>query len=251
MTARLDRAPDTSSPAAPPASRRRTARALLALPALAVAAFGGQLLVTGWADREPGRGHQVQDLAWGSAEAILLLVALIALLRAPRRTAPALQALAVVLALLVTMALTAAPDPFTLVLGILVVTGVVAGGAPLSLRDQAVCRPAALLAAVAAVPLLPYALLAAAEQRGGEGPHVELLGYTGATVWALSLLGVAVVASFRLPGRRLPGLCAAAAAAVVGVASVLWPDVPSSLGVLGGAAAVAWAAAGAAVALRD
>jgi hypothetical protein len=42
MTAHLDQPPTPT-----PVGRPRAARALLAVPALAVAAFGGQLLVTG------------------------------------------------------------------------------------------------------------------------------------------------------------------------------------------------------------
>jgi hypothetical protein len=246
MTAHLDQAPTPT-----PVGRPRAARALLAVPALAVAAFGGQLLVTGWADREPGSGHQVQDLAWGSLEGVLLLVALVVLLRRPRHLAAALQALAVVAALLLTMLLTVTLDPFTLVLGALVVAGVALGGAPVRLRGAAVSRPAAALAGVAAVALLPYAAGAAAAQRGGQGAHVELLGYTGATAWALGVVLVAAVAAFRLPSRRLPALSVATAVGVVGLASVLWPDVPSSLGAIGGGAALAWAAASATVGLRD
>ncbi len=99
------------------------------------------------------------------------------------------------------------------------------------------------LALVAAVPLVPYALDAAAAQRAGGSLNAELGGYTGATVWALALLAVVAVAALRSRGWRLPALSAAAAAAVMGVAGVLWPAVPSSLGVLGGFAALAWAGA--------
>lgn len=225
-------------------ARSIASKVLLGIPALAVAAFGGQLLITGWADRTPGGGHQVQDLAWGAAEGVLLLVGLVALLRRPeRRPAAALQVLAVVAALVAVMLLTAAPDPFTFVLGGLAVSGtLLATGRP-RLRGVDIHRPTAALAAVAAAGLVPYAVRAAAAQRTSGDRYAELLGYTGAAVWALAVVAVVAVAALHVTGARLPALSAVVAAAVVGLASVLWPDVPSSLGDIGGTLALAWALA--------
>lgn len=240
--------------AAPVARRARRAAATvcLVLPALAVAAFGGQLLVTGWLDSRPGDTHHVQDLAWGAMEGVLLLVALIASLRAAHRRPAALaQALAVVAALLVTMVLTLQPDPVTGVLAVLVVLGVVLSPARsrLGVRDGAVSRPLVVLAAAAAVTLVPYAVDAAGRQRAGGSPEAELFGYTGATAWALAVVAVVAVAALRLRGWQVPALSAAVAVAVVGVASLLWPDLPSSLGVVGGTAALVWSLAVAGIAL--
>jgi hypothetical protein len=238
-------APTAEAPApdAPSRGRRVAGRVLLALPTLAIAAFGGQLLVTGWADRSAGGGHQVQDLAWGALEALLLAVPLVLLIATPRRRpAAALQALAACAALLLVMVLTASPDPFTGVLVALVVAGVVVSGVPLRGRSSW-HRPTALLAVVAAVPLVPYALDAAAAQRAGLGEHAELLGWTGAAAWALALVAVTASAALDRTGARAVALCAVGAAAVVATASLLHPDVPSSLGTAGGAGALAWAAA--------
>ena len=87
-------------------------------------------------------------------------------------------------------------------------------------------RPLIGLTLVAAVALLPYALFAAAAQRQGGSPHAELAGYTGAAVWALALLGTVGVAALQTRGWQLPALSAAAAAAVMGVAALLWPVIP-------------------------
>jgi hypothetical protein len=228
--------------------------ACLGLPALAVLAFGGQLLVTGWLDDRAEGSFHVHDLAWGSVEGILLFVPLLASLRGVRRRPAALQqALAVVAALLVTMALTRAPDPATLVLGSLVVLGALLSPArDLLLRRTApVSRPLAALTLLAAVPLVPYALGAAAAQRRGGTLNAELAGYIGATVWALALLGVVAVAALRSQGWQLPASCAAAAAAVMGVAGILWPAAPSSPGTVGGVVALAWAAAVVAVVISS
>jgi hypothetical protein len=218
----------------------------LGLPALAVLAFGGQLLVTGWLDSRPDGSFHAQDLAWGAAEGILLFVGLVASLwNARRRPAALQQALAVVAALLLTMALTLGPDPVTLVLGLLIGSGALLSPARSLLirRTAPVSRPLAGLALAAALPLIPYAVAAAAAQRRGGSLNAELAGYTGATVWALALLGVVTVAAMRSRGWQLPALSAAAAAAVMGVAGLLWPTAPSSLGTLGGLVALAWAGA--------
>ncbi len=243
--------PATDDHAAGGRARRIASKVLLGAPALAVAAFGGQLLVTGWADRTPGGGHQVQDLAWGAMEGVLLLVGLVALLRRPkRRPAAALQVIGVVAAMFAVMLLTAAPDPFTIVLGALAVSGALLAMGRLRLREVAIHRPTAALAVVAAASLVPYGIHAAAAQRTVNDRHAELLGYTGAAVWALALVAVVAVASLQVAGFRLPALSAAIAAAVVGIASVLWPNVPSSLGVLGGALAIVWALAVGLITLR-
>jgi hypothetical protein len=238
--------PSPTAPSDAGRPRRVLSAVCLGLPALAVLAFGGQLLVTGWLDSRPDGTFHAQDLAWGSAEGILLFVGLVASLRNARRRPAALQqALAVVTALLVTMVLTVSPDPVTLVLALLVGVGALLSPARSLLVRHArpVSRPLAGLALVAAAFLIPYAMHAAAAQRTGGSLNAQLAGYTGATVWALALLAVVAVAALRAPGWQLPALSAAAAASVMGVAGLVWPSIPSSLGTLGGLAALAWAGA--------
>ncbi len=223
--------------------RRVVSRVLLGLPALAVAASGGQLLVTGWTTDRGNGAHHVADLAWGAMEAVLLLVPLLVTLRQPsRRPAALLQAVAVVGALLVTMVLVAIPDPFTIVFGTLVVVGVLLSPARLP-RPAGADPVLAGLAVLTAVGLAPYLLGAAADQRAGADVHAELLGYTGAVAWALALVAVLAVGSLRMAGWQVPALCAAVAAAVMGVASLIWPDDAASLGTAGGAALLTLAGA--------
>lgn len=223
--------------------RRVASRVLLGLPALAVGAFGGQLLVTGWTTDRGDGAHHVADLAWGAVEAVLLLVPLLVILGQPsRRPAARLQALAVVGALVLTMGLVATPDPFTLVLGTLVVVGVLLSPGRLS-------RPAGAdpvlggLSVLAAVGLAPYVLGAAADQRAGADVHAELLGYTGAVAWALAVVAVLAVGSLRMAGWQVPAVCAAVASASMGVASLTWPDDAASFGTVGGAALLIMAGA--------
>ena len=249
--------PSTATEPARPGRLRRVAAALcLGLPSLAVLAFGGQLLVLGWTDSRPGGMHHVHDVAWGAAEGILLLVALVVVLvdhfRGRPRPAVRQHLFAVVAALLVAMAITARPDPATLVLSALVGTGLwLIRPASVGPRPRGpVSRPVAALAAVAAAALVPYALVAAAAQRAGDSLQAERMGYAGATVWAVAVVAVVLVAAAGARGWRVPALAAAAAVAVVGVASLVWPDIPSSLGSLGGAGALLWAAAVLVVAAR-
>ena len=241
--------------AAPPTLTRRrlvAGRICLALPALAVAAFGGQLLVTGWTTDRAGGTHHVHDLSWGALEGVLLLVSLVALLHRPgRRPAASLQAVAVVVALLVTMALVAVPDPFTIVLAVLVGTGVALTAGGSLLRKTRPSRPLLALTGLAAVPLVAWALAAAADQRASTDGHAELLGYTGVTAYALGLLAVLAVGALRPPAWRVPAGSAAVAAAVVGAAGLLWPDDASSPGGIGGAALLVLAAAVTVAAVRD
>ena len=251
---------DVATPAPPvrPGRLRRIAAAVcFGIPALAVLAFGGQLLVLGWTASRPGGSHHVHDLAWGSAEGILLLVPLLLAVAGNLRERPApavlQQVLAVLAALVAVMLVTASPDPFTAVLTLLVLCGVLLTGRgavrpPIRPRTS---RPLAALAVVAAMALVPYAATAAAAQRAGESVQAERLGYTGVAVWALALVAVVVVAALRWPGWWVPALSAAAAASVVGVASLVWPQVPSSLGRPGGLAALVWAAAVAVVVVRN
>lgn len=242
-------APPAATDAPPTASRPRRVSAALCftIPALAMLAFGGQLLVTGWTTERAGGTHHVHDLAWGALEGLLLLVPLLAaLLHRRSRPSTVPQALAVAVALLVTMVLVAQPDPFTVVLVLLIGAGAASYG---GLRGSLRPHPGQLaLAAGAAVPLVVWTWRAAAEQRAATDEHAELLGYTGVTGFGLALLAVLLVASLRRSGWRVAALSAAAAAAVVGFAGLLWPDDASSPGAAGGIALLLLAVASAATA---
>lgn len=239
MTTTTEAAP--VAPPSPSRARRITAGICFGVAATAMLAFGGQLLVTGWTTDRAGGTHHVHDLAWGALEGILLLAGLLgALVHRRSRPSAVLQAVAAVTAMLVTMVLVAAPDPFAVVLALLVGGGALAYGQ--LRRPGQPHRAQLLLAGIAAVPLVVWAWRAAGDQRADADRHAELLGYTGVTAFALALLGALVVASLRRPGWRLTALSAAAAAAVVGLAGLLWPDDASSPGAVGGAALLLLAA---------
>lgn len=231
--------------------RRAFAYITTGLPALVVLAFGGQLLATGWTTNRVGGTHHVHDLAWGALEGVLLLGALGAMLmRKGRRPAVLLQALAVIAALVVTMGLVASFDPFTLVLGGLVVTAVLLWSPGGLLQDRDPSSVMLALTGVTAVPLGIWAVSAASDQRTSGDEHAELIGYTGVTAYALALVAVLAVASLRQPGWRWTAACASVSTAVVGVAGMLWPDDASSPGTLGGLGLIVLAAVTGGLALR-
>lgn len=243
----------TTAPAPAPTSRRRrvTGTVCLGLPALVVLGFGGQLLVTGWTTDRASGTHHVQDLAWGALEGVVLLGALsAALVGRRRRPAVLLHAVAVAAALLLTMALVASPDAFTLVLAGLIVCGVLLRAQGGLLVDRRPSRGLFVLCALSAVPLVAWALSAAAAQRSGGDEHAELLGYTGVTAFALGLLAALAVTALHQPGWRWTAVCVAVAAGVVGTAGLLWPTDASSPGTLGGLALVGLGTTSAAIAVR-
>ena len=82
---------------------------------------GGHNLVAGWSDPLDGGIHRVQDLHWGVAEGLVLAVTMGLQLRHPGRHAGAMRvALLAVMGQLVVALATADPDPFGIVLLVLV-----------------------------------------------------------------------------------------------------------------------------------
>ena len=84
----------------------------------------------------------------------------------------------------------------------------------------------AVLAALAVVPSVAFALTQAELQRDGfvSDPHVEFHHYSGMASYALSLPLAAVAASLRVPGRRIAGWIVGVTGAGLGLASLLLSD---------------------------
>lgn len=241
----------TTAPSAVRSRGRKVAyRVLLGLPALAVTLAGGQLLISGWFSTVDGGSHRYHEISWGVVEAVVIVVGLVASLWRPARLPAAYQQVLVGIgALGVTMALIREVDPATIVVASLIV-----GGGFLHPARDALRRlgpwdgPSLMVGAVVAAPLVWYALGESALHRSAPAgdPHMELAHYAGTTAVALALAGVAVLSASRRPGHLVVTFSAAVGLAVLGVASLVWPDLDSSLGVTGGIAALV--AAGAVVA---
>ena len=221
-------------------------RVLAGLVALVMALTGGHNLVTGWTDPLDGGLHRIQELHWGVAEGLLLAVSLAWQLRRPQRHVDAMRvAVAAVLAQLVVAAATLSPDPFAVVLLLLV------GGALLAHPcRQEVLRPvlqvrgrATAVGAATAAALLGFAAVQVGDHYAA-GPH-DLLeaktGWIGAAIGATALAFVMLLAAFT--GGRFSAALGALGLLLLGTASLLHPHLPSSFAVAGGAAAIAAAAA--------
>ena len=234
--------------------RRIVYRTLLALSALAAGLFGGRLLVVGWFSTLDGGSHRFHELTWGVLEGAVILVGLLAALWCPSRRPVAYQQVAVgIAALLVTMVMIRETDPATILIAALIaVAGLLHPARDQLRRVGPWDGPGLLVAAVTAAPLVWYAIGEAALHRAGVAgdPHVALAHYAGSTAAALALAGLAVLAASRGPGHRLAAASSAGGLAVLGVASLLWPEMTSSFGTLGGSASLTGAVAIAATGLR-
>jgi hypothetical protein len=229
----------------------RTLLVLFALVWLTVG-FGVIDFVSGFTsldDTDP-LGIGVLSAAYGAVAGIVLPLAFLALVRAPeRRPAAVHQVVAVVIAFAFAGAAGFDPLSFISVATLLVMLAVLLALHParppiLPGRERPL-RPLLVLSVLAVVPWLTYALRAAANSRQAVPPdemaaRPQAGGWAGATVLALVILLLALLAALDGPGRRVPLWSAALASVSFGAASILTPHLPGSVGGLWGALAVAW-----------
>ena len=221
-----------------------------------VPALGLVDLVTVWFLDEPTIVH---DLGYGALTGIVVPVGFLAQLRAPERAVAGLQQVAAGAAAYAGAGVLSR-DYGYVVLAALVAAACVAllalhptGGLFFTLPEP-LSRAFLAVALLPCVPLVLYALDAAQKQRDGEPPvdfHAGLGSWAGLAAMALGVALVAPLAAVKTRGWRIPAWSAAAALAVFGVASFLFPDRAGSVGRAWGAAAIAWAVAFAALAERE
>jgi hypothetical protein len=194
--------------------------------------------------REPH--HRIHDLTF----AFLLgtaLVGLLAQVRAPSKNGAAqLMALIPFVGLLLGFVLTntavlsvpwVAVGAFTLLATILHPTG---GALFSSFSVSRVNRVMLALVIIAAVPLLAFASTNIGLQRAGLSDHAALGHYGFMAAFGFTVIGVGLLASLRPDGRRLTAWVAGFLPALLGLASLVFPDVASSLGVVWALAAIVW-----------
>lgn len=213
-------------------------------------------LVAAWFLDEPTIVH---DLGYGALTGIIVPVGFLAQLRAAERAVAGLQQ-AMAGAVAYTAAGILSGDHGYVVFGALVAAACLSllalhpmGGLFFTLPEP-LGRAFLAVAVAPAIPLVFYALDAAEKQRAGEPPvdfHAGLGSWAGLAAMALGVALVAPLAAAKTRGWRLPAWSAAAALAVFGLASMLFPDRAGSVGRAWGAAAVAWAIAFAAFAERE
>ena len=223
----------------------RTFTAVASLLSLVMLMFGGQLLVSGWFSSMDGGIHRFHEIAWGVIEGIILFAALAVQIRhGHRKVGHIQQVLAGTIALIAVMVMGRSFDPFTGVFILLV--GVLLFLHPARSDVFRTARPVdgklTALSLVAAVPLWAYAFNEISRHLSAPAgdPHADLAHYAGTAAAAIAIPLVGLVASFRTPGSRLSLWCAGLGAVTLGAAGVIFPDQSSSVGIVWGAAAVAW-----------
>lgn len=205
-----------------------------------------------------------------SAIAWTIIVPIIALFWRPRQSIGAVYQLAAFMLFLTGVQLVSRPEYITLtdVIAtgvVLLLTAAVAVFHPSrdllrdGLRPTRLSRPLLALAAVAAVPLLVYAADQLALQRvavpleatGEFAEHVLGFHFGDMFVASMLIILLGIVASLRPVGWWLPAATAGFFAIVIGVASVMFPAVSSSVGVIWGTLAIVWGIAFIGVSIRE
>ncbi len=96
------------------------------------------------------------------------------------------------------------------------------------------------LVMVAAVPLLVFASTNIGRQGTVNDDHAALGHYGFMAAFAVTVIGVGLLASLRPDGWRVTAWVAGLLPALLGIASVLYPDVSTSLGLVWALAAIVW-----------
>lgn len=225
--------------------------------------MGGVLVIAGalfgaTGDTAQGEIHRFHDVSWGIWTAVIMGAAFLVQVRRPERKVAAMQQLLVgAVAGLVGLAL---GDALSLVYGAegsmvvvaLTVLGAVVLVAMLHPERHAVLRLGSRLSPVlapfallAAIPLTVYGLGEAQLQRAGSmaDTHVLWTHYAGMTTVALAIPVLGLLAACKTPGWRIPAWSAGTSAMLFGLASVMYPTHPSSVGLAWGAVALLGGAA--------
>ena len=195
--------------------------------------------------------HLIHDVAFMGLIWVTLVGMLTQLYRPTRRVAGMLQALVVLAAFAVGLAVvgfTIDPTVFDEATFIAMIFGLPAVAALLHpagrelLRTRTAGRFSPLLAGlavVAAVPLVPYAIEQFTLQGTGD-MHAMIHHYAGMLIFSGVLVALGLLASLKPTGWRVPLFSAAGMALGLGVFSVLYPGAASSAGTMWGGAAIAW-----------
>lgn len=96
------------------------------------------------------------------------------------------------------------------------------------------------LVVIAAVPLLAFASTNIGLQRTVTNDHAGLGHYGFMAAFSFTVIGVGLLASLRPDGWRLTAWAAGFLPALLGLASLVFPDLDSSLGLVWALAAIAW-----------
>lgn len=191
--------------------------------------------------------HRIHRLALALSHVTVLIGLVLQFRRPERNEAPMWQAsaffgAAVVLNLIIGPTSEQVPPPIWIIFGLGILAGVLHPTSPL-LRLP---RPADLrllaLVAVLVVPMLVYVIDQVGLQVSGvqADPHWAGSHYQFAGEFGVHLIFLGLVSSTEFTGRRVTAWMAGLSALWIGVASVVFPNQVSSLGIVWGAALAAW-----------
>ncbi len=191
--------------------------------------------------------HRIHRLATALTH-VIVLVGLVVQFRRPRAKEAAMWqvsaffVMAIVLNLIIGPTLEQVPPPIWIIIGLGVVAGVLHPTSPILRLPKVISTRLLVLTVVLAAPLMFYVLDQVGLQANGVAadPHWEGSHYQFAAELGLHLILLAIVASSVFNGRRITAWMAGLAAAVMGTASVMFPDQTSSLGIGWGLALVLW-----------
>jgi hypothetical protein len=99
-----------------------------------------------------------------------------------------------------------------------------------------------VLVVIAAVPLLAFAATNIGLQRTVTDDHAGMGHYGFMAAFGFAVIGVGLLASLRPDGWRPTAWMAGLLPALLGLASAMYPDASSSLGLIWAFAAIAWGA---------
>lgn len=220
---------------------------------IGIGAWGLATLGSAVTGADDGGIHRVHDTGFGAYAALFLAGGFLAQVRRPERQVAAFQTVAAALvATVVAMVLAGGIDPS--VLGFVVVLAALWWVHParewLLAPGRAPSVPLLALVVVAGIPLVLYGIGQAGIERVtvAADPHSE--HWLNMASLALSIPLVGLVGALRPAGWRYAGLAAAAAGVLLGVAWIVLPELPSSLGLAWGAVAVVGGLVAAALTLR-
>jgi hypothetical protein len=195
--------------------------------------------------------HRTHDLTYGFLFTTAI-VGLVAQLRRPSQNIAAmLMALIPWVGLLLAAILSADPGVIRSAERILVAAGTVTAALlhPARrdfFRSFSVSRINWLMLAlvvIAAVPLIGFASTNIGLQRTVADDHAAMGHYGFMAAFGFTVIGVGLLASLRPQGWRLTAWVAGILPALLGLASVVYPEVSSSLGLIWSLAAIAWGVA--------
>jgi hypothetical protein len=192
--------------------------------------------------------HRIHDLTYGFLFTTAVVGLLAQLRRPSKNVAGMLMALVPCVALLLAAVLSTDAGVIRSAERMLVAAGTVVaavlhparGGFFRSFSPSRVSWVMLGLVIVASVPLLAFASTNIGLQRAGTSEHAAMGHYGFLAAFSFTAVGVGLLASFRPDGWRLSAWVAGLLPALLGVSSLIFPDVDSSLGASWALAAISW-----------